>query len=166
MYYNAAEDNFSLMLYEFTDNLPGKLENYIDSVFTVFFMDDAGYLIQKSDSISEPNRSYPDPRYPGSEFYPPDTIRTHWPLFEWSHYIWGPAFTYSINCYLNPENRVIWSREGLAEDCTSFLVEPPDTLDNLGDPDFYYSWTVSVVDGDGNSATSLPHYFIVSSSGN
>ncbi len=166
MHYDAAEDNFSLMLYEFTEQLPGKLETYMDSVFTVFFMDDAGYIIQKSDSISEPNRSYPGPRSPGDQFYPPDTVRTYWPCFEWARYIWGRAFTYSINCYLNPENRVIWNSEGLPDSCTMVCVELPDSLDNLGDPDFYYSWTVSVVDGDGNSATSLPFHFVVSSSGN
>jgi hypothetical protein len=155
-----------VILHEFSDELPQKLENYIDSVFTVFFIDDAGYLIFKNDSISEPNRSYPHPRDPGSEFFPPDTILTHFPLFEWSQYVWGRAFTYSIDCYVNPENRLVWNHEGLPSDCTSVQVAPPDTLHNLGDPDFYYSWTISVVDADGNSATSLPIHFVVSSSGN
>ena len=166
MNYDAEEDNFSLTLRESTEALPGKLENYIDSVFTVFFMDDAGYLVQKSDSIYGLNRSYPNPESPGSKYYPPDTISTHWPVFEWEHYNLGHTFTYSINCYIEPENRVVWSHEGIADTVDSDAVEPPDSLPNLGDPDFYYSWTVSVVDGDGNSFTSLPFHFVVSSSGN
>lgn len=159
MHIDSPLQRFILTLYERSDELPGPLDFYRDTVFTVWFRNEDGDTIQDSAQITDINTNCPTLESPGSA----ETIviiNDPTPCFQWRDYgvLW--PYKYQVNCYLDPDNQLLWSSGDILSDCTTVCMED-DSLADLIDAFKNYSWTVSVVDGDSNKATSQRYRFRV-----
>lgn len=161
MGYDAIQDYFILALNENSDELPDRLGSYLGKDFVVRFKDDWGHTIADSARIAVIIRDYPQPVSPAKENRP-DTVTTHRPCFQWLPYISDFDFLFRVDCYLDPFSYLLWDSCGIHSDCTGVCMGLDDSLANSVDSQVMYSWTVSVEDSAGNTATSRPYQFVVS----
>lgn len=156
MGYDPPHDRFMLSIYFKSDTLDSEMSEYLDNRFFVRFRDDAGHRCEKSARIINPISiyyGYPVLSYPGDS----SIIDTLQPRFVWG-YSNAFEFTFRVTCKgLN----FFWENAGIHRDCTSVWMGPDDSL-AISEYLLPYSWTVTVEDNDGNTATSRSNLFLVS----
>jgi len=153
MGYDPPHDRFVLSIYFKSDALNSEMSEYLDNDFFVRFRDDAGHRCERSVRIINPIYDYPTLYYPSDS----SIIDTLQPRFLWDY--WNTfEFTFRVTCKgLN----FFWEKAGIHRDCTSVWMGPDDSL-AISTYFLPYTWTVTVVDHGGNTATSSPSIFLVS----
>jgi hypothetical protein len=103
------------------------------------------------------DRTYPQLSYPARRATPPDPVEGPDPTFSWLPIPTGEAVDLSIEVMLHGQVPV-WDSSGVSVQDTSIVI-PYEFRDASFFPEYWYTWTVTLYNENGNAATSLPGYF-------
>ncbi len=142
------------MLTVHEDSLGGDLcDTYLTKEFQIQFTDNAGYNVEGITDMTRCIQAYPQQKSPKDY----DVVREHNPQLIWQEFPKNYYFTYWTRCYLS--DFLLWDSSGISRNDTSVVIGKSLPNSKTGE---YYSWTISVVDTHGNSATSQRADFFVS----